>query len=87
MSGYRVEVASSAARELQRLPNQAQGRIVAAINGLAENPRPRGVEKLRGYQDLFRIRVGQYRVVYRVADPDHLVDIVRIRTRADAYRR
>ena len=87
MADYLITIASSAGREMERLPHQAQERIARAIDNLPSNPRPHGVEKLSGYRDLYRIRVGQYRVVYRIVDREQLIDVIRIRTRGDAYRR
>ena len=87
MPDYRITFASSATREMARLPRQAQERIAQAIDRLPKNPRPRGVEKLTGYRDLYRIRVGRYRVVYQIVDSERLIDVNRIRTREDAYRR
>ena len=87
MADYLITIASSAGREMERLPHQAQERIARAIDNLPSNPRPHGVEKPSGYRDLYRIRVGQYRVVYRIVDREQLIDVIRIRTRGDAYRR
>lgn len=50
------------------------------------NPRPRGCKKIEGEEDLWRIRIGQYRVLYRIYDADKLVDVIAIRHRRDAYR-
>ena len=84
---YTIQLAASAVKELEGLPRRAQERVAAAIERLVRDPRPRGVEKLSGFRDLYRIRVGQYRVVYRIDDGGRILDIARIRTRRDAYRR
>jgi mRNA interferase RelE/StbE len=60
--------------------------IGKVIDGLASNPRPRGCQKLKGYKDFWRIRIGDYRVVYLVADTIRLVRIERVADRKDAYR-
>jgi mRNA interferase RelE/StbE len=60
--------------------------LIRAIDGLAVNPRPSGVKKLRGTRDLWRIRVGDYRVVYRVDDSERLVDVSHVRHRREAYQ-
>jgi mRNA interferase RelE/StbE len=60
--------------------------LIGAIDGLAANPRPPGVKKLRGTRDLWRIRVGDYRVIYRVDDAKRLVDISHVRHRREAYQ-
>ncbi len=60
-------------------------RVVARIEALAHDPRPVGARKLRGADNLWRVRVGDYRIVYGLDDRRRLVDIVRIRHRRDAY--
>lgn len=86
MSGYRITFARSARRELQRLPRAVSTRILARIEALHEEPRPKGCTKLQGPTRLWRIRVGEYRVVYDIDDDRSLVDVVVIRHRSEAYR-
>jgi mRNA interferase RelE/StbE len=83
---YTVVFARSARKELQNLDPQVARRILKAIEALVANPRPSGVVKLEGASDLWRIRVGEWRVVYRISDRDRLVDGVAVRHRRDAYR-
>lgn len=85
MSGYAITFARSARRELERVREPVRGRVLGAIENLAVDPRPRGCVKLAGSLNLWRIRVGDWRVVYSVNDPNRLVDIVRIRNRRDVY--
>ena len=87
MARYAVEFLPAAARELARLPLLAQRRIVTAAEQLADDPRPRGVVKLAGDENLWRIRVGQYRIVYEIHDGRLSVLIVRIGHRKDVYRK
>ncbi len=61
-------------------------RILRRIEALSANPRPDGVVKLEGATDLWRIRVGEWRVVYRIADRERSVDIIAVRHRREAYR-
>ena len=61
-------------------------RIISRVETLAENPRPHGCVKLQGATDLWRIRVGDYRVIYSLSDDARLVDIRVVRHRSDAYR-
>lgn len=82
---YAVVFARSARRELEALNATLVARIVPRIEALAHDPRPPGCRKLRGSRNLWRIRVGDYRVVYAVADRERLVDIRVVRHRADAY--
>ncbi len=86
MADYAVVFARSARKELQNLDRQIARRIIKQIEALAINPRPSGVVKLEGATDLWRIRVGQWRVVYRASDRDRLVDVIAVRHRSDAYR-
>jgi len=82
---YRILIATSAAREYDGLPEFIRRRARDIIDGLAKVPRPRGTAKLKGSNDLFRIRIGDYRVIYRVSDRERLVDVIHIRHRRDAY--
>ena len=83
---YRVEIQSKALRELKRINRQDRQRILNVIDGLAENPRPIGSKKLTDTED-WRIRVGVYRIVYRIQERRLLVLVVRIGHRSDVYRR
>jgi mRNA interferase RelE/StbE len=83
---YAVVFARSARKELQNLDPQVARRIIKQIEALVTDPRPSGVVKLEGATDLWRIRIGQWRVVYRISDRDRLVDIIAVRHRSDAYR-
>jgi mRNA interferase RelE/StbE len=83
---YRIELTRAAARGLAGLPRRGLERIDAKIHGLADEPRPRGVEKLAGRDDLYRIRSGNYRVVYSIDDRARLVVVTAIGDRKDVYR-
>lgn len=83
---YRVEFKPSAAESFRKLPKSAQRRITARLEALRENPRPQGVEKLKGKKDLYRLRVGDYRVVYQVQDEILLVLVLGVGHRKDIYR-
>ncbi len=87
MATYRIEWKPSALRELKRIDRQVIGRIVQAIERLADDPFAAGVRKLRGAEHTYRLRVGEYRVVYEVVEAKLTVVIVRVRHRRDAYRR
>lgn len=86
MAAYKVVLVASAAKEFRSLPSALQRRISAAIDGLADNPRPRGARKLAGHERLYRIRAGDYRIVYTIDDEERVVCITRIRHRREAYR-
>ncbi|MFC1482569.1 type II toxin-antitoxin system RelE/ParE family toxin [Myxococcota bacterium] len=83
---YRVQLTRAAARDLRGLPRGGQRRIDAAIMSLAEHPRPPGCVKLRGADDLYRVRVGDYRIVYQIEDEVLTVLVIRIGHRRDVYR-
>jgi mRNA interferase RelE/StbE len=86
MDDYEIFFARSARRELEELPERVGERVLRRIEGLATAPRPPGCRKLTGTQDLWRLRVGAYRVVYSVDDEQRTVDVIAIRHRRDAYR-
>lgn len=83
---YKLEFASRAAREFRKLPPQEQQRISVSIDRLIVNPYPPGSQKVQGHSDLFRIRVGNYRVIYDIQDDILIVLVVRIGHRRDVYR-
>lgn len=82
-----MEFAPSAARTLRGLAPDVRRRLAPRIEALAEQPRPPGVEKLAGADDLYRVRVGDYRIVYAIKDEVLLVLVVRVGHRRDVYRR
>ena len=86
MACYQIDWRSSARRELRDLPPRVIARIVDVVAGLRDDPRPTGCRKLRGSERTFRIRIGQYRVVYEVQDDRLIVLIIRVRHRRDVYR-
>ena len=86
MAFYWVEFRGSAERELHRIDPQMVPRIMEVIRGLAEEPRPPGTRKLAGSEHGYRVRVGDYRVVYTVDDEQKIVSIDRVRHRREAYR-
>ncbi len=83
---YRVEIGSKAQRQLRALPKRLRERIDIRILALAEDPRPPGVKKLQGAEDRYRIRVGDYRVIYTISDDVLLVLVVEVLNRREAYR-
>jgi len=86
MGTYQIEWKKSALRELKRLDSQVIPRIVSAIDSLSVQPLPTGASKLQGSQRTYRIRVGNYRVIYELYKHKLVVQIVRVRHRKDAYR-
>ncbi|MCZ6808076.1 MAG: type II toxin-antitoxin system RelE/ParE family toxin, partial [Deltaproteobacteria bacterium] len=68
MASYSVELTRTAEKQLRRVAKRHRSRLLDAIEALGTKPRPQGARRLQGYQDIYRIRVGQYRVVYEVID-------------------
>jgi len=86
MASYSVFVTSSARKELAEVPSRDRERIVARIGALADDPRPPGCEKL-SLQEKYRVRQGDYRIVYTIKDTEVTVCVVKIGHRRDVYRR
>jgi mRNA interferase RelE/StbE len=88
---YRIEVSPAADRDISRLKGkvlwQDFERLRNAINGLALEPRPYGVRKIKGEDKAYRIRIGQYRVIYEIYDKDNLVLILQVSRRSETTYR
>ena len=84
---YRVLVEDGAARAIKKLPKAVQRQVVPKLEALAFNPRPPGCQKLKGAEDLYRVRSGDYRIVYRVRDGVLLVLVVSVSDRGQVYER
>ncbi|MBZ0256654.1 type II toxin-antitoxin system RelE/ParE family toxin, partial [bacterium] len=82
---YQISIKPSAEKELDQLPPEIFNRAVAAILQLENVPRPSGCVKLRG-MELYRIRFGQYRILYSIDDENKIVEIVSVGHRRDVYR-
>jgi mRNA interferase RelE/StbE len=84
---YRVLIKASAGKELAAVGSKAdRQKIVTRIQGLASNPRPHGSEKLAGYADRYRVRQGNFRIIYLIEDDASEVTIYKIGDRKDVYR-
>ena len=86
MAIHEVQISRTAERQLARLERATQQRVAAAMQALAENPRPRGCRKLQGYEDVYRIRVGRYRLLYSDSDDTVVVVILKVGHRRNVYR-
>ncbi|MCL5999563.1 MAG: type II toxin-antitoxin system RelE/ParE family toxin [Chloroflexi bacterium] len=82
---YRLIILSSAERDIRKLPREIQARVTVRIEALKTNPRPHDVKKLEA-SDEYRIRVGDYRVVYTIDDDIVTITIVRVGHRREVYR-
>jgi mRNA interferase RelE/StbE len=85
VASYRLVIKPSAAKEIEALPKQDRRRIVAKILSLSRDPRPPGCEKLSGH-DQYRLRQGNYRILYEIRDLVLIVVVVKVGHRRDVYR-
>lgn len=86
MASYKIEISRTAEKQLKKLPPTDQRRVAKVMLALAENPFPRGSRKLSGYEDVFRVRVGQYRILYSISQRLLTIIILKIGHRKDIYR-
>ncbi len=85
MENYNVQIRRSAEKEIEKLPKKDRQKVIEKIGGLRENPRPSGVKKLSG-EEKYRLRQGNYRILYEVHDAIVTVVVVKVDDRKDAYR-
>jgi mRNA interferase RelE/StbE len=83
---YVIRITQHAARSFRKLPRDVQIRLYTAIEPLKDNPRPSGSEKLKGSNDTYRIRVGDYRILYEIRDKELIVFIMEAGHRREVYR-
>lgn len=86
MGSYRIEWKHSATKELKRLPRDVIHRVIVAVEQLAKEPRPSGAKKLVTAEHTYRIRIGDYRIIYSIFESALLVEIIRVKHRKDVYR-
>ena len=86
MNNFAVEVKPSARKELEALPDNLLARVIRKLEALGLNPRPAGCKKLKGYKDQWRVRVGDWRVVYIIDDTAKVVSVTRIAHRSQVYQ-
>lgn len=86
MASYRIEWKHSAQRELRKLPRPIIEKVAVAVENLANDPRPHGARKLVNSDDTYRLRIGDYRIVYDIFEKKLIVEILRVRHRKDAYK-
>jgi mRNA interferase RelE/StbE len=83
---YRIELSKPAVRQFEKLSRAIQTRLKPRIDALAHDPRPQGVKKLAGEDELYRLRVGDYRIIYQIQDKVLLILVVRLGNRKEVYR-
>lgn len=82
---YEVEITPAARRQIKKLPHDIQQKVVAKLEELTLEPRPDGVKKLAGSDDLYRVRLGKYRIIYAIQDNLLLITVVKVKNKSDAY--
>lgn len=83
---YRILFAPAALRQFRKFPVSIQKRLTPHIDALADKPRPSGVVKLSGASDIYRVRVGDYRIVYEIQDVGLVILVLKIANRRDVYK-
>lgn len=86
MERFDIRWRNSTKKDIRSLPRQEVARVIEAVSQLADNPLPHGSQKLSGSERTYRIRVGDYRVLYEVFSDSHIVEVQRVRHRKDVYR-
>jgi mRNA interferase RelE/StbE len=87
MASYSVKIKNSAQKEIRKLPNkELRDKVVSIINGLYINPVPDESKKIKGSNNIYRIRQGTYRIVYQIYKNELLILVIRVRHRKDAYK-
>ncbi len=86
MANYSVELTRQAERQLTNAPKADRQRLIAALQMLAMTPWPNGCRKLSGYNNLFRVRVGSYRIIYEIIEARIVIRVLKIGHRKDVYR-
>ena len=85
-SKWRIAVHREAKRELRRLPRRILQSALEGIHVLADDPYPAGCSKLKGHESLYRIRVGDWRIVYAVDSAERTITVLRVASRGEVYR-
>ncbi|MDQ6602960.1 MAG: type II toxin-antitoxin system RelE/ParE family toxin [Chloroflexota bacterium] len=83
---YAVEFATAARRQFRKLPRAVRAIMKPEIDALTSDPRPHGVEKMSGEENAYRVRVGDYRIIYEIHDAVLIVVVVRVGHRREVYR-
>jgi mRNA interferase RelE/StbE len=87
MASYRIEVSATAEKQLKKLGRDDRVRVLRAVQALAAEPRPPGCRKLHGYDDVYRIRIGRFRVLYSIDGRRIIVTVLKVAQRKDIYRK
>lgn len=86
MTRREVRISCSAERQLRNLPQSDQALVAREMLALADDPFPRGARKISGYRDVFRVRVGPYRILYSVSETELIIAVLKVGHCRDVYR-
>ena len=86
MAEYSIEVSATAERQIKKLSERDQQRVISVVKQLGVKPRPRGCRKLQAYDDIYRVRTGVFRILYSVEDDRLLVLVLKVGHRKRIYR-
>ena len=86
MARYEIEISRTAEKQLRTLPRDEQERVARTMLALADDPFPRGTRKLSGYDDVFRVRAGRYRILYSVSEHALIIVVLKVGHRREVYR-
>jgi mRNA interferase RelE/StbE len=87
VGNYSIGVKPTARKEIEALPDNVLARVVGKIEALGQAPRPTGCKKLKGYRDQWRVRVGDWRIIYIIDDTVKLISVTRVAHRREVYDR
>lgn len=87
MANYKIEITASAEKSLKKIPKKDLEKVVEAIQVLAISPFPSGCRKLKGEEDVYRVRQGNYRIIYEIIDNKLIVLVLKIGHRKDIYKK
>jgi mRNA interferase RelE/StbE len=82
---YRIVIPKPAQKQLDSITKIERDRLIVTLRSLADDPRPNGVKKLKGYDNTYRVRVGDYRIIYEIKDRELIVLLLSVSHRKDAY--
>ena len=82
---YRIVIPKPAQKQLDNITKIERDRLILTLRSLADDPRPNGVKKLKGYDNTYRVRVGDYRIIYEIKDRELIVLLLSVSHRKDAY--
>ena len=83
---YRIIIAKSVQKQIDKLPNSVRDRAIPKLQALSDNPRPAGAVKLKGYENQYRIRVGDYRILYEIDETAIAIKLLQCKHRKDVYK-